>query len=184
MNRVTESVLIFALGGGIGAFIASRVVKAKYERILQEEIDSVKKTYSNKGRSLTDLSNQETAAILKDYDELVQEYINESPSDQNGKEEPVDRPYFIPPEEYGEIDGYEEISLTYYQKDDTLTDELDHEVDDYIDSVGTEFKDILTSSYSPVVYVRNDSKRCDYEIALNVGSYGDILNERPYLQEY
>ena len=47
MNKVTE-VAMFAAGAAIGALVTWKLVKNKYERIAQEEINSVKETFAKR----------------------------------------------------------------------------------------------------------------------------------------
>ena len=90
-----------------------------------------------------------------------------------------DAPYIITHDEYfaGDKD-YDMSSLTYYEKDDTLTDEHDKPLeetnkivgDDHLVRFGSGSKD------KNVVYVRNDRLGIDYEITRSRGSYlEDVL---------
>ena len=45
MNNTFKNVLIFAAGAFIGSAVTWKLVKTKYEKIAQEEIDSVKDFY-------------------------------------------------------------------------------------------------------------------------------------------
>ena len=46
MHKAVSYSLIFSTGVAIGSFVTWKMVKTKYERIAQEEIDSVKETFS------------------------------------------------------------------------------------------------------------------------------------------
>ena len=47
MNKnLLNNVLIFAAGVGIGSVVTWKIVKTKYDQIIQEEIDSVKEAFS------------------------------------------------------------------------------------------------------------------------------------------
>lgn len=54
MNYKFINVLMFAAGAAIGSAVTWKVVKTKYERIVQEEIDSVKETFANNFASRSD----------------------------------------------------------------------------------------------------------------------------------
>lgn len=45
VDKNVATALSFVLGGGLGAFIAYKVCKKKYEKIAKEEIESIKKKY-------------------------------------------------------------------------------------------------------------------------------------------
>ena len=55
---ILNKILIFSVGAAIGSVITWKLVKTKYERIAQEEIDSVKDVYSkNYGNDEEDIEN-------------------------------------------------------------------------------------------------------------------------------
>ena len=84
-------------------------------------------------------------------------------------------PYVIPPEEYGEIDGYDKESLTYYDGDGVLayyaTDEMVEDVEGLVgaDSLG-HFGEYEEDS----VFVRNDALKTDFEILLDTSKYSEV----------
>lgn len=86
-----------------------------------------------------------------------------------------DKPYVISPEDFGEYEDYETISLTYY-KDKVLTDELNEIVEDIEETVGEESLNHFGEYEDDSVFVRNDSKRCDYEILLVDQFYSDVYS--------
>ena len=45
MKDTLNNVLIFAVGAAIGSAVTWKLLKTKYERIAQEEIDSVKEVF-------------------------------------------------------------------------------------------------------------------------------------------
>lgn len=81
----------------------------------------------------------------------------------------VDTPYVISPDEYGEC-GYETISLTYYS-DGVLADENDELVDNTVETVGKDYISHFGEYEDDSVFIRNDSKKCDYEILRDYKSY-------------
>ena len=48
------NVLMFAVGAAIGSAVTWKVVKAKYEKIVQEEIDSIKEAFADRPTNLQD----------------------------------------------------------------------------------------------------------------------------------
>lgn len=86
-------------------------------------------------------------------------------------------PYVISPEEFDELDGYTLISLTYFA-DGVLSDEHGVIIDDVEEIIGDgleHFGDYEDDS----VYVRNDAKRCDYEILRDEREYAEFLKTLP-----
>jgi hypothetical protein len=71
---------------------------------------------------------------------------------------------------YSEESGFAQISLTYYQGDDTLADDKDVTVPNYQAVVG-EMKFGKGSADDHTFFVRNTKHSTEYEILLHEGSY-------------
>lgn len=85
-----------------------------------------------------------------------------------------DKPYVISPEEFGEFEDYETISLTYYA-DEVLADELDELVEDIDDVVGLDSLKTFGRHEDDSVFVRNDRLKADYEILADLRNYSDVV---------
>lgn len=83
-------------------------------------------------------------------------------------------PYVIPPEEYGEYMDYEQIELTYFN-DGVLADDCNVRVSDIAGTVGEFFADHFGEYEDDSVYVRNDERRCEYEILADERNYADVV---------
>lgn len=70
MNQKIVNVLVFAVGAAIGSAATWKFVKDKYEKIAQEEIESVKKVFSDRFNG----SNEETSS-----EEIDEEMSEEDP---------------------------------------------------------------------------------------------------------
>ena len=92
------------------------------------------------------------------------------------------KPYVISPEEFGEFEDYERISLSYYA-DQVLADEDDEKVDDVDNVVGLESLTHFGEFEDDSVFVRNDRLKCDYEILLDQRTYSDVMKQRPHQME-
>ena len=85
-----------------------------------------------------------------------------------------DAPYIITYDEYnaGEKD-YEMSSLTYYEQDDTLTDEQDKPIREIDKIIGEDH--LIRFGHGSrdrnVVYIRNDRLGMDFEVTKSTGSY-------------
>lgn len=193
MNK-TKNFMMFVLGVAVGSVVTWRYVEKKYERIAQEEIDSVKEVFSRREAEFTEDTEVqikadnakekpsviEYAARLREqgytnYSDMVDEKLEEV------KEEPmsIDKPYVITPEEFGDLDDYEIISLTYYA-DQILADDNDVIVDDIEDVVGFDSLNSFGEYEDDSVFVRNDRLKCDYEILLDQRKYSDVIKRRPH----
>lgn len=188
MNRILRDVIMFTAGGAIGYFVTKKLLDVRYEQRFQEEIKSAKEAYSRRGAAdileeeptdnivpvdeLPDI--KEYAALLKD-----EEYVDYSGTGESKeKEEPVDRPQVIPPEEFGEFDDYEKIELTYFA-DGKLTEGLEL-VDDVDEIVGEESLTHFGEYEPDAVHVRNDALKCYYEILIDNQNYYDVIKNKPH----
>lgn len=194
MNNKITSFMIFIFGAAVGSVVTWQYTKKKYEQIAQEEIDSVKETFSklkevkNKDNESDENNNVRTIVErAKDKPSIVeyaaklrkQGYINYSNTDSLFEEEVDenminDKPYVISPDEFGEFDDYDTISLTYYA-DQVLVDEDDELVEDIEETVGFESLNAFGEYEDDSVFVRNDRLKCDYEILLDQRKYSDVV---------
>lgn len=178
MNDKVKIVLSFIAGAAVGTAITWKFTKKRYEQIAQEEIDSVKEVFLNR-------TTAKEATLPEDDEPNVIEYANQlmtngyaSDSNKYEKKETVSSvkdPYVIPPEEFGVLDDYETVSLTYYA-DQVLADENDLLIEDIEAVVGYEALTHFGEYEDDSVFVRNDAQKCDYEILLDQRKYYDIAN--------
>lgn len=194
MNNKAIFLLAFTMGAATGVVGTWRYVKKKYEEIAQEEIDSVKEVFSRR-----DYDAKNIAESIKDFDrskpdmsEYVERlkkesYINYSDMnvEEKGRKESMDKPYIITPESFGQYDEYDKVSLTYYA-DQILADENDEIIEDVETVVGFESLNHFGDYEDDSVFVRNDARKCDYEILMDQNNYSDVaklmLHQRGYYE--
>lgn len=89
------------------------------------------------------------------------------------------------PEEFGEYEeeGYENISLIFFDGDKILVDDENRKLseDDIAIAIGLdEWREIQTNPMAfvddEIIYIRNNTLRHDYEIALDYRSYEDVVD--------
>ena len=183
----------FLLGMGIGAYVTYMYVKDMYAEIAQEEINSVKEAYVKKAKNLkrddiTEDEKKEKADKAKnkpdisEYAAKLKEsgYTNYSEISQEDND--VEVPYVIAPEDYGENDEYETISLTYYS-DGVLTDEDDEVITNPGELVGKDFASHFGDYEDDSVFIRNDERKIDFEILMDYRTYQDVLKAKPHLED-
>lgn len=164
------NITAFTAGVVLGTVVAWQYFKHKYERLAQEEIDSVKKVFSKKENDEKEPENS--------YDTTVSLYSEVSDFEKEKEGKPVnDRPYVISPDEFGEIEEYERISLIYYA-DQVLTDDNDEPVEDVDNVVGLESLTHFGEYEDDSVFVRNNRLKADYEILIDHRTYSDVLKKR------
>jgi len=104
----------------------------------------------------------------------------EPDDDDTTQEETADlgAPYVIPPEDFGEFEEFEKISLIFWA-DRILTDDNNLPVEDVANSVGVESLSTFGEYEDDSVFVRNQRLRCDYEILLDQRRYEDVIRNGP-----
>ena len=173
MIIILNKVLIFSVGATIGSVITWKLVKTKYERIAQEEIDSVKEVYSKKIQKEVEMETYKT--MSSKYDTASNECIESDNKDEEEEKDDMitDGPYVISPDEFGNEFDYEEASLTYYA-DGVLTDDQDNIIEDVDGLVGLDSLNHFGEYEDDSVFVRNDALQTDYEILADLRNYSDV----------
>lgn len=198
MNSKVTRFALFVIGAGIGSVTTWLLIKKKYEQLTQEEIDSVKEVFSNRKPIIDDSESiddiQEPQKKTEDKPDIIEytkklkeagyiNYSNVVPENKKQEElETMDKPYIIPPEEFGAFDDYEAISLMYYE-DQVLTDDDDELVDEIEDTVGYDSLTRFGEYEDDSVFVRNDRLKCDYEILMDHRKYSDVIKKKPHQVE-
>ena len=178
MNDKVKIVLSFIAGAAVGTAITWKFTKEKYEQIAQEEIDSVKEVFLNRTTTKEAVSPKDDEPNVIEYANklMTNGYTNDSNKyEKKEKVSSVKGPYVIPPEEFGILEDYETVSLTYYA-DQVLADENDSLIEDVEDVVGYEALTHFGEYEDDSVFVRNDAQKCDYEILLDQRKYYDIAD--------
>ena len=178
----------FALGAVGGAYVAWQIAKKKYEQYAQQEIESMREYYSLRKARAEEKKEEESETVTnhKAYADILNSegYAEYAKMEEGGAETmKSDKPYVIPPEDFGDED-YEIESLTYYA-DGVLTDDWDNRIEDVEGTVGidslTHFGD--NKDDEDTVYVRNDKLKTDYEILRDLRNFADVIAGNPYITE-
>ena len=176
MNERLTNLLIFAAGTVIGSAVTYSLLKTKFEQMAQDEIDEVRELYLKKTEELNE-SNKETSSESKvsEYEKTLNslKYMNGIEDEKEEESMKEDKPYVISPNEFGELDGYETNSLTYFA-DGVLTDDTNTVIDNVDEVVGTDSLTRFGEYEDDSVFVRNDRHECDYEILLDNRRFSDI----------
>ena len=193
MNKLI-SVGFFIAGAAVGSIATWRFLKTKYEEIAQEEIDSVKQTYAKReekrqfvkykklSETTGDMTYEKDEVVRKEAVKEVNRIIEDNNYTSEINEVTRDQHYIIRPDEFGEYDDYDTISLTYYA-DHILTDEDDEIVEDIEDKIGFDALNHFGEYEEDSVFVRNDRIKCDYEILLDQRKYSEVEHYNEYQME-
>lgn len=179
-NKYLKNAICFSIGSIFGVIISKLYFEQKYKKIADNEIESVKSAFSD-FKNGTDIKKavilHESDENFDEYDQLAEKYR----SDKEEKEvESVDGPYIISDEEFGIIDNYEYLSLTYYS-DGILTDDYDEVINEPESIIGNINLENCFEE-DDVIFIRDDEKRRYYEISYDQRLYKQI--KRPEFPEY
>ena len=183
----------FVAGVAIGVIAGFKLSETKYQAKIQEEIASVKEAFRNRKVDISKFAPKverepERKEVRKvPYSTMYKESSKQSEEERVIVETKIGEakkgPYVISPDEFGEDQEYEQISLIYYA-DNTLADDEDMVMDEE-EIERTVGMDSLTrfGEYEPdSVFVRNDELKTEYEILLDQRPYFEVLKEKPYLR--
>lgn len=172
MNNQT---IIFLGGMAVGAIVGAFGYSHYIKKYLESEY----------------FKNVLTEALDKKFDEdreerFKRDYIQSyegSPDRRYNKNQSEDSaPHIITPEEFGENEEYDTISLTLYS-DGVLADDADKPIDDVDEVIGKESLEHFGEYEDDSIFVRNDKLKCDYEVLIDERKYAQILEDKPYLKE-
>ena len=204
MNTKVACAIAFVAGAAVGVAASWRVLDTKYKKLADKEIASVKELFYSKPVENNEESDESeekkfeqspeedfTEEEKKEYTNIASNYTNyatksvveEEPDVKITDIEPNvkitdSEPYVISPVELGDCD-YDVIDLIYYEGDNTLTDEEDEIINDVGELIGWESLEHFGEYEDDSVCVRNDIRKVDYEVLLDVRKYSEVM----YLRE-
>lgn len=192
MSNEVKSTIAFVAGAMIGAAAAWYLTKNRYAALAQEEIDSVKTAFANrfgdhrnepasKAIDIPEKKEENRFAAVSSLSAFGESKVENTDyssittglgysGDVIDEPEQVDKPYVISQNEYGEFGDYMEISLTLYE-DGILADDDDEIIEDIEAVLGTDF---MNEFEDDVVLIRNDARKCDYEVVRDYRGYHEV----------
>ena len=187
MNNKIAGTLIFVAGAVVGSIATWKFTKAKYERIADEEIKSIKEVYSKKetATKVKQLQQEDTEAVTnmpsiyetKKYLETIKENgYHKEENKEEGDPDMNDSPYVISPDEFGNRDDHTCVSLSYYA-DGVLADDWDTEVLDPIEEVGPDIASHFGEYEEDTVFIRNEKLKVDYEICRDLRTFAEVIGD-------
>ena len=206
MKSTLNNVLIFAAGAAIGSVATWYFVKTKYERIAQEEIDSVKEALTghkyvgpqdsdeDKAVEQNDTPNEQSAQDMAtemanmvqklgyhNYSDVEPTLIKREDVPKKEAETSTSSARVITPEEFGE-EGYKLVELTLWA-DNVLTDDKNKRVQDVDALIGKDNLDRFGEYEPDALHVRNDEKKIDFEIVRDLKRYSDFFDNDSHQTE-
>lgn len=205
MNCKFINILMFAAGAAVGSAVTWKIVKDRYEKIVQEEIDSIKEVFYGDetdecSEETEDSEDEESDASqfanvthidwsklenLDEEDDDDSENLNEYSalasnytSEKGGAEGMAKKPYVISPYDFGELDDYSQFELTYYA-DGVLEDEDEEIVMDVDDLIGPKALYTFGEYEDDAVFVRNERLKSDFQILKDPRTYVEARGISP-----
>lgn len=171
--------IIFSVGAAVGAVSTWILLKKRYEQIVKEEIESVKKAYS----SLDYVEDVDFDAIdittedVAEYEHLTELYNNSENKTEKGEtEDDIPDAEVIDPLEFGEDEEYEQITLMFYADGSLTTHDDDTLIEDPLDYVGIDFENHFGEYDEDVMYVKNNTFKTYFEIIKEEHRYSDPVS--------
>lgn len=186
MNSILSKIMIFAAGAIVGSAVTCKVLTTKYEQQVREDVESVKrefaKIYQNDNGDVVTKAeessedDEEDEETRNNYNSIINKNGYATNSNDEEKEEDKDmnndKPYVIPPDEFGECE-YAEVSLTYYA-DGVVTNDSNKIIGNVDELIGADSLSHFGEYEDDSVFVRNDKLRIDFEILKDYRNYSEI----------
>lgn len=198
MNNNVNMILSCVGGAAVGSlitwFVTKKICEKKYKEIADKEIASVKENFTVP-KEITDsiiekkkeVSKEKSIAkeatnklSLSEYAKNIKSYVNYSNSES--KEEvgydglkrinfkPSGKIEIIEPDDYGDDEEYDQISLTLYA-DGILADEDDRVINDVEGLIGEGTLASIGKYEDDAIHVKNEGTKCYYEILVDERGY-------------
>lgn len=207
MNRKLFNVFVFTAGAAVGSLVTWKVLKTKYERIVQEEIDSVKETWAHLNRREPnenaacddEIEEEDISGIEEDVEEEDPEVVEyhklagiykqsgkeaendeEGDGDGDGEVPYINGPYVISPDEFADGNFDHDIYCLSYYEDGVLSNDWFEELD-IEDTIGRDSLDHFGDYAEDIVHVRNERLKADYEVVRDNRTYAEIVANDPLL---
>jgi len=161
------------IGSNVSEMYPAEIIDEEKPAFTKKDRDNAKNIVENAGYTnysqYANVDNHEDTDSSNDFF-----YANDQPV-MSIRPEDTECPYVIAPEEFGDLDSYEKISLAYFA-DGILANENDEQVDDIDDLVGCESLEHFGEYEDDSVFVRNDKLKSYYEILKDNRRWVDVVD--------
>ena len=180
------NVLMFATGAAIGSLVTWKVVKTKYEQLLQEEVDAFKESYAMcMCRPSTKQDKPEEAKEETEDDEFVEysDIVSQYNGGEGGGDDEVpyiNGPYVIEPEDFADGNFDHDCYCITYYADGVLADDWYNELD-IEETIGEDSLDHFDDHADDCIHVRNERLKADYEVTRDPRRFADVVANDPHM---
>ena len=192
MKDVVVKIAIFSFGVTVGVAGSWKYFDKKYQKLADEEIESVKATLAKRDipkpeQKMEEVKEDVPEVEMKDtltsyspavdletknYSEFYAPKKVEEAQTLSPKE---DEPFDISVDEYEEDNEFQKVTLNLYLEDGVLCYEESEEVAEENDTVGSENLDDFSRTSFSTAYFRNQKEGIDYEVIKVDGSYKELI---------
>ena len=197
-NTMIKQVVLFAVGAVAGSLATYVAMKTKCEKQIQEEVNSVRKAFATYDESTRDNNSEastepeskdeENSSNTKTYERYNSLLHNYTPTEEPAKNTSTTGkvrdyiPEVIPPEDYGEIEEYDQLEYTYFA--DCVIVDSDGDIvdaDEVEDTISFESLNHFGDYESDAVYIKNDERHAYYAVYKDLRKYSEVrtLNGKP-----
>lgn len=201
MKKTLFNVLVFTSGAIVGSLVTWKVLKTKYERIAQEEINSVKETWARKNHENSDKPEgdgefeniddekeeewpeeviTDYSSLTRRYDQALREEIDEEGGGGDDGFPTINGPVVITPEEFGDGNYDHSLYCLTYFADGVLADDW-WVKQDIENTIGEDALKQFDDYAKDVVHVRNEQQEADYEVTRDPRNYADVIKNNPFV---
>lgn len=182
MNKnILSNVIMFATGAAIGSVVTWKLLKTKYENLVQEEVAAIREVYAmeqecNEDDTESEDDEEDDAQDKEEYKKIASRYSNDDEDEDEEEEEEGEEmiePYVIVPEEFDE-NGYDTATLFYYADGVLAYGDTNEVVENVEDLVCEDFADHFGEYEADSVFVRNDNLKMDFEILRDLRPYSEV----------
>lgn len=184
MHNGLKVSMAFVLGAAVSSVVTWKLLKTKYEQIVQEEIDSfkemIKKKHNPDGEMIFDPKKieEEETDEKTEYSDIVSRYKPEQETEKKGGSESMKEDSYITllsPDEFAEDEEYDTECLVYYT-DGKVADDQGNLIEDVDDVIGLASLETFGMYEDDSIFVRNDKYKCEYEVVKDYRRYDDVFN--------
>lgn len=172
-------IFAFALGAAAGAIITKKLLKNKYEELVQEEVEAIRALYEKKKDTeeapKPEKEAKSEAEAEEDRSKTAEEYVEQLKKyNASVRKEDVElqEAHIIDYDDFGT--DYDTATLTYYA-DGILVEEPSGAIKSIKKTIGeeslTHFDD---EGEEEAIYVRNDYLELDFEVLRDYRKYSDV----------
>lgn len=173
---------IFIIGFAAGVGVTYVAIKDYFQKQSDDAIADYKAAHKS-----VHAKRKKRNEDKKEYDNIIQQYKTDNVDEpehvntiheEPGNDEDTPKIEYVSPYDFGEKEGYDILSYTYYDDGGKVADSDDKLVDNPEELFGNEFKNHFGQYDS--CYIRNHELKADIEVLMDVRTYEEAMDIVPH----